>query len=513
MARESSDKIAINRSTVIRVAGIVLAVLTLFKIYTIGIDRNPPGFYLDESGIAYNAFLVSQTGAGEFGSKFPLYFQLYTGGYTQFSNPTPVYVLAAVYLFTGPSILAARLTAAAAMFAACLLIGLLAGRISGQRSIGILVALFALFTPWLFEVGRLVMDPLVYMLVLVGYLWAVYLASERPEWSWRNIISIAAMLSLVTYSYTIGRLLAPLLALGLLFFAVNRKRFIGVVKTWAVYAITLIPLGIYLNQKPELMTRFRLISYIKPDTPYNEIIGKFVARYLQDINPWTMLAQGDVNPRHHIQDALGSFYFTVFLLALAGIVIAKYRNDPWWRYVIFGLLVSVVPGALTVDAFHTLRMIAYPLFLLVLTIPALEWLFKVYEKGHEISAISRGLKRAIGVALVVLLVTEAAYFHSKHYNNGPTRGYVFDSAYKQVYDTAVGSADRPIYLVDAYWGPAYIHSFWYATLEGRNKSEFVHQPYGTRPPPGSIVISSEQACVNCEMIRKEGIFLLYRTTK
>jgi hypothetical protein len=106
---------------------------------------------------------------------------------------------------------------------------------------------------------------------------------------------------------------------------------------------------------------------------------------------------------------------------------------------------------------------------------------------------------------------EAAYFHLKYYRHGDDRGYAFDQAYKPLYDQAVAQPLRPVYLVDGYWGPAYIHSFWYATLEGRDRREFVHQPYGKRPPPGSIVISTEQACTNCEMISRNGDFLLYRT--
>jgi len=35
------------------------AVVLLFSLYTWGISENPPGFYLDESGAAYNAYLVS----------------------------------------------------------------------------------------------------------------------------------------------------------------------------------------------------------------------------------------------------------------------------------------------------------------------------------------------------------------------------------------------------------------------------------------------------------------------
>jgi len=106
---------------------------------------------------------------------------------------------------------------------------------------------------------------------------------------------------------------------------------------------------------------------------------------------------------------------------------------------------------------------------------------------------------------------EASYFHWKYYSEGPKRGYVFDSDYKPIYDEAVAQPQRPIYLVDAYWGPKYINAFWYAVLEGRARSEFVHQPYSVRPPSGAIVISSEQACSNCELIRKNGDVLLYRT--
>ncbi len=69
----------------------------LFAIYTFGIGHNPPGFYIDESALCYNAYLVATTGAGEFGPKWPLFFQIYTGGFTQYSNPTQIYLLTAVF--------------------------------------------------------------------------------------------------------------------------------------------------------------------------------------------------------------------------------------------------------------------------------------------------------------------------------------------------------------------------------------------------------------------------------
>jgi hypothetical protein len=65
-----------NRSRRLRVWLWLSGVALLFVLYTSGLSHNPPGFYLDESGIAYNAYLVAHTGAGEFGPRFPLYFEL-----------------------------------------------------------------------------------------------------------------------------------------------------------------------------------------------------------------------------------------------------------------------------------------------------------------------------------------------------------------------------------------------------------------------------------------------------
>src|SRR5437016_14508183 len=102
------------------------AVILLFRLYTCGVSQNPPGFYLDESATAYNAYLVSRTGAGEFGPRFPLMFQFYTGGVANYVNPATIYLLAIVFRFLPPSILLAWTFSAFWMFAVCSLLALLA---------------------------------------------------------------------------------------------------------------------------------------------------------------------------------------------------------------------------------------------------------------------------------------------------------------------------------------------------------------------------------------------------
>lgn len=493
-----------------------LAIPILYVVYLTGIGDNPPGYYVDESGLSYNAYLLSQTGAGEFGGKFPLYFQLYTGGFTQYSNPTQIYILAAVYTVFGPGILASRVTAATCVFIACILLGLLARRMSGNRVVGVVIGLNALALPWLFEVGRLVLETFFYPLAVVLFLWACFRASRKANWHWTDIVAIAACLALLTYSYTIGRLFGPLMAVGLALLINNRKTLIAVSTAWALYGLMLIPLAVYIVQNPDLTARFRMLSYIKPESTFLEIVKTFIRRYLEDINPATMLFVGDVNPRHHIPDALGSIYVCTFILAALGLVVvfAKWRNDRWWRFLVFGLAASAIPGALTVDAFHTLRMVAFPVFLLLFTIPSVGWLIENVssaakdEKSPRLARPKPWWQLSAGAAVLIFSI-EATYFHIQYHDQGTKRGYVFDAAYKRIYEHAVAQPVRPIYLEDGYWGPMYVHSLWYATLGGRARSEFVHLPYGERPPPGSVVISSEKECRGCIVVGREEIFTLY----
>src|SRR4029078_1380495 len=75
----------------------VAAVVLLFTFYTWGISQNPPGFFLDESATAYNAYLVSRTGAGEVGPKFPILFQEYAVSNPTYINPPQIILLAHMF--------------------------------------------------------------------------------------------------------------------------------------------------------------------------------------------------------------------------------------------------------------------------------------------------------------------------------------------------------------------------------------------------------------------------------
>lgn len=497
----------------LRWPAIALGFLLLFIFYIDGLSTNPPGFYVDESAIAYNAYCIAKTGANEFGTRFPLFFPVYTGGWVQYANPTQIYLLAIPFTVIKPSIHFARVYSAAWVFAACLLLGFLAKRITGKESIGLLVAVIAIFTPWLFDVSRLVMETFFYPAAVVLFLLALYSAQKKEDWSWLSIVGVAGTLTLLTYSYTIGRLLGPLLAGGLVFFITSQTRLIAIVKTWVAYGLALIPLLVFRSHNPEALTqRFYLISYIKQNSPWSEIIPKFIRRYFEDLSLINLLIDGDGNPRHHITETLGSFLIGGLVLVLIGLVviIVRHWREPWWRFVIFGAAVSIVPGALTADQFHSLRLVGYPIFLLALTIPALAYLLEPAGTENQPGILATRGRQIILCVLLAGMAAQAIYFQEVYRREGPKRGWVFGAAYKDVYDAAVAQSSRPIYLSDG-MEPAYEHALWYATIDGRNRNEFIHLEEGKRAPLGALVIASEQACMNCQILKKSGDYILYRS--
>src|SRR4029077_2731181 len=129
------------------------------------------------------------------GPRFPILFQEYAVSNPSYINPLTIYLLAIAFRFLPPSILVARMVAAFWMFAASLLLGVLAKRISGRRTIGIIVAASALLTPWLVEDGRLVWDAHFSAFTVIVFLLAAYRMQCKEKWHWQDIALVAASLA------------------------------------------------------------------------------------------------------------------------------------------------------------------------------------------------------------------------------------------------------------------------------------------------------------------------------
>ena len=483
----------------------LLAISLLVLIaYFARVGRNPSGFFIDEASIAYNAHTIAQQGTDEHGQHFPLYFR----AFGEYKSPVYIYALAALFRISGPSVFVARLLSAILGLSAAILLGLLAAQMTNRRATGLIVFIAAGLTPWLFEISRLVFEVTLLPVLLSLFLLILYGASKRDEWSWQIVVSLGVLLGLMVYSYSAGRLLAPLFALGLVFF-LTRRRWRGVILTWVVFALTLVPLAVFSVRNPgTLGERFKYVTYVKPGDSRTEIVVRFIKNYARDFSPWSWLIAGDPEPRHHLP-GMGSLLAGVVILGLLGtvLVLLYRRREAWWRFILYGLAVSAIPASLTLDHFHTLRLIALPLFLLVLAVPAIEFLGSAGILPAD-SNIGRGRSRRVLLAALVLLTIAQGAIFQWQFHTAPPRIDAFDSYYPQVLDAALRQPERPIYLLDK-TPAAYMYAYWYATLRNLNLNNF-QRATKDAPPTGAVVISHELPCTNCEMIFERGQFRVYR---
>jgi hypothetical protein len=365
----------------------------------------------------------------------------------------------------------------------------------------------ALATPWLFVLSRSVVEVAMYPLAVTLFLLAVARAAQKDKWKWIDALWIGLTLALLTYTYSIGRLLAPLVAIGLVIF-VRRVGFFSVARAWLIYGVALAPLLMFRRRHPgALEARFTLLTYLTPQLGFGSSVSAFVRHYLNNINPWRMVVTGDP-AAYQIASTYGTapVLLITFVLVLASIFVWwKHKGlNAWWVFVIYGLLVSIVPASLTREYFHILRLSPVPIFLILLSTRTLQWLTREPTSARRPSI----------VFVLILICAQAIYFQVINEKSGGEafRQNMFDADYRSnILPAALAaSGANPIYIQDAPAIPGYIQAKWYATLEHLWLDKFLIVPPGSVIPEGAIVISTEATCDGCEVLYERSPYRVYR---
>ena len=452
-------------------AAATFAVALSFVWYFDSPLQTTPGFFLDESSIAYNAYSIARSGADEHGVRWPVYF----AAFGEYKNPVYIYLLALVFKIGGPSILAARaLSIVAGFLAALLLASLPRGPVARAFTF-----LAAIATPWLFETSRLVFEVAAFPLALAVALWCVRALAEEqgdaatPRW---RLVACAFAFALVTYTYTAGRFIGPAMAGALLLIVPWRRAAVA----WVVYAVLLIPA--LLNVRA-LTARVAEVG-----------LGRF--DYFAAFSPGFLFLQGDANPRHHIAFG-GMMLISVAIAAIAGIASAIRRHDRWSRYLLVLLVLAPIPGALAPQAPHALRLITTGVVLVVFAGMGMS----------AVASISReALRAALTIALFVALAAEGLAFRAEFNELGPQRVDDFDAAYPFAFAAALRMQKPPLCVEDS---PYFVHARWYGALHGIAAARLPRFDEGTEPR-GMVCVGSAPVCPTCRVLADARGFVVYR---
>lgn len=441
----------------------------------------PPGFIRDEASVSYNAYAISQNLHGQNGGLLPLYFK----SFGDYKSPLFIYVLAAVFRVTGPSKAVAIGTAGSVVALAVLLLGLLAWRRTRSLFAASATMALAALTPWLYDLGRVVFDttiePLLIVLVVIAVDWSY--RSERGTLA--RALPPALALGGLTYSYAGGRLTAPVWAAALIVFA-GRGRWRWLLSTWSLYVVTMVPLGIYSLVHPgALSARYQDVTIAKGGVSAGRVVLDFFSNYARDANPWHWVTSGDPRPYIHVYGS-PQLFATTAVLALAGIVliVRRARHDRFWWFVGLALLLTPVADAVTVERDYSLRLLALPILLTLLCVPALEALGR--------SARQDWPARFAIAGLALLLVPQVAQYRSNYAERNSGRAVLFESDVPGLLQQAF-AAGTTVYIDhdDIY---AQTHALWYVVTHGIATPRVSILPDGGIPPLGSMVFGRLQTC-------------------
>ena len=458
--------------------GVVLAVVA-FQLWVT--PSNPPGYHRDEAALSYNAYSIATTGRDEDGAVMPLFFR----SYGDYKSPLYPYLLAAVFRVSGPHKEVARAFSAILGAAAVLLLGLLATRLTGRAVVGVVVVVLAGLTPWLFELGRVALEVATQPLLLTLLLIVLHGSWRRRTWTAREGVLVGVLLSLLLYSYTGNRLLAPLLAAALAVFA-GRERRRWLVAAWATFAAFLLLLGSYALRHPGTITaRYGATTIAREGHSHAWVVMQAVANWFHDIDPWFWATSGDPAPYVH-NGGYGSLFAAVVALAVVGvfIVLTRKRDDLWWRYVLVATLIAPIPAALTVDRHNAIRLAALPMLCIVLAVPALDALLVDPRRSPLAAAVTAVLAVAVGVQFLQFL-------HAYRVR-GPARLVLFDAGVDPLLKQAFAT-DKTIYI-DYDDRGAQTQARWHAAEDGVPVDRVQVLPDGGIPPRGSTVFGLFQEC-------------------
>jgi hypothetical protein len=468
----------------VRGLGLLIAAIAVLFFASVAAS-NPPGFHRDESDIAFNAATIAASGRDEHGASMPLYFS----SMGDWKSAPYIYLLAGTFVVTGPSERVARSLSATLGLLAVALLGLLGYRLTRRRSVGLATAALAAATPWIFEVTRLVFEVALEPLLLAALLVVV----ARPTWSLARSVAVGVLLALIAYTYAGGRPLAPLLALGLVVF-VTRERLRSLLVAWAVFAIGLVPMGIFELRHPHaLFARYHQLSALKGKS-FGDSVVTLAGNLVHAGSLWQWAVYGDRLPQQHVQGSGGQLLVVGVLLATGGAVavFARRRWEPFWAFVVFGAFASIVPAALTTSHPHALRAIGIPVFLVALAIPV----FEHVDRNWGDRAV-----RAVAVGAVLGAAAQFAFFQTVYWEKGSQRAGAFDTAFPPVLRKAIATG-RPVVVLRRDW-IALEDGEWYARLWGARVGILAD---GERLPSGAAVVTTGDLCPKCRTLAAGGIF-------
>lgn len=391
-----------NDTYFIAVALVLFCLSVFLHFWKLG--QIPDGFFFDEVSIGYNAWCIEETGADEYGIKFPVFFKCFDN----YQDPVYVYVLAGMVKIFGPEKWVVRFPSGLFHVLASIAFFFLATKYVRNRFTCLGAAFIFSILPWIFPLSRSGMGGYTPMLLGMTAGW-YFIVNAIGRRSMLSAVFAGCSWAFVMYSHQIGR---PMGAVLLICFVVSMNKLIFKrMKAFAlfstVYLVCMLPMIVYVWNHPESMTkRFSNMSVWSTGGDFMDSLLGILQRYLEYFSPNFLFISGDPVLRHN-SGGSGELFIFLAPFVIAGIF-CFYRDFFRNPYVIFATLAIVIyplAAILTIDHMHGTRALngTIPWMLLALVGADFAWRRKVKF-------------RPIVIAVLCFSVIEVSYYFVNYFD-------------------------------------------------------------------------------------------------
>ena len=412
---------AVRRNPWCAVAAVAIAGVCVLHLAALG--SSPPGLYIDEASVGYNAWAVAHTGHDEHGHFLPFYFQ----AFGEYKNPVYIYALVPFTWVLPLTAYVVRLPAALFGLATCALLALFARAITRSNAVALLTFVTAGITPWLTQESRIAFEVVAMVALLALMLWCLARAAAEDSWRWYAAAGVA--LGLSTFAYSTGRAFTVALSVAvLLSFGVRPRSRAWMAALVGPLASVAILAAYNAAHGGAILARFNSISITFDHPAPLTVVQRFLSNYADYWDVHFLFTHGDSNPRHSTGFG-GMLLVTTLPVLLAGAVVCLRRwREPLPRFLLLGAVLAPVPAALTAEGTpHSLRAATMLPFLLALT---------AYGWAALVPALSA--RRLATAVLGAAVAVEAGGYFQDMFTQYPDRALVaFDTGVVPAVQSAV----------------------------------------------------------------------------
>lgn len=459
---------------------LILMVSVFLRFYQLGV--NPPSLDWDEASIGYNAYSVLQTGADEYGNRFPLSFR----SFDDYKPPVYVYLSVPSVALFGLNEFAVRLPAALIGIGAVAVVYLLVKEIllnwdkNKRECIALASAFFLAISPWHLQFSRAAFEGNVGMFFLILSL-LFFFKSLKNKYLY---LPFSASFVLSIYSYHSFRLVNPILLLVLLtlFYKQLIKQkilfvialIIIVVFSAATYISFFSPSGsgarlsmvaVFSDPTLQMESAKNIVNAKKNNDFFGEIINNrrlifiptIIKGYFDHFNFDFLFLHGDGGVQHHAYN-MGMLYLWDFPFIILGIIFLLKKIDKRILLLFILFLLAPIPAAITTGTPHPVRAIAM--------IPGFQIFSAVGFILISLVILRRKYKPVIvtiGVVIIISLALNIKYYLKSYYISTPIKyGYFWQYGYKQALSYAKKNEERFENIIMTYgYDQPYIYYLFY----------------------------------------------------